>query len=122
MKVYNKDVNFSITNIDDAKNFELAIQNLKKNEKTVKEIAGLVREGKAKLFDLMETQMRMFRAFFKECTGEDVLVDCRDLAVAKAEYSSFMDSLQEQIANYTSNVNEPVITPVVNNILGNINV
>ena len=121
MKIYGKEVEFRITNIDNAKNFQDAIKNMETNEKAVHEMAALVKQGKASLYDLMEIQMKMFRAFFKECVGEDVLVDCRDLQVAKNTYHDFIADLGEQMSNYSDEDNAATNTGITN-IMGAIDV
>ena len=100
MKINGMDINFSFTNIDDAARFEIAIKNMEENEKKVKEVVEYIEKGQAGLTHLMKAQMMMFKEFFKDCVGEDVLSDCRDLKEAKTTYLSFIEELNNQTKDY----------------------
>lgn len=89
MVIYGKEIDFKISRLKDAGNFELALQNMEKSEKEISKSNGRITE-------VIEKGIRMFRNFFKDATGVDVLEDCEDFTEAKEAYLYFLEEIKEQ--------------------------
>lgn len=76
MKIYGKEVDFKISRLKDAENFEMALRELETAEKKIGEGSGTLKE-------VFEKGITMFKKFFLKATGEDVLGECSDFEEAK---------------------------------------
>lgn len=90
MKIYNKEIDFKISRLEDASRMELALQHMGVAEEQVK-----AREGDL-LSDILRRQIKMFSDFFKDATQMDVLEGCTDLYEAKKAYFDFLKEIQKQ--------------------------
>lgn len=91
MKINGMEVDFRISNLKHAGNMELALQHMSKAEDKIRKMGKDVPMSKI-LGDMID----VFREFFKEATGTDVLADCEDFAVAKQTYADFLDEVKKQ--------------------------
>lgn len=88
MNIRGKEINFKLSRLKDAGNYELA---LKKMEQTEKEIA-----KKQKTSEVIAGTINMLRQFMIDATGVDVLKDCDDVIEAKEVYYEFLKNVTEQ--------------------------
>lgn len=89
MKVRGMDVDFKISRVKDAEKMEAALQKMEKREKQIQ-------KEKGNLSLVLTHMIEMFRDFFKETTGIDILDGCEDLDEAREEYYSFLNQIAEQ--------------------------
>lgn len=90
MLINGKELDFKIFNLKDAGNMELALKEMEKKEKEI-------REGKdLSISSAMQTMLDLFRNFFKTATGVDVLEGCEDVLDAKQAYSDFLKEISRQ--------------------------
>lgn len=89
MLVYGKEVDFKISRLKNAGDFELALNEMSEKEEEIKGYKGPMR-------GLIEKCINMFRDFFKKATGVDVLEECEDLDEAKKAYFEFLDEIKKQ--------------------------
>lgn len=92
MQINNMEVDFRISRLKDAAAFEKALDNMAVAEKKVS-----AKKGR-KLSEVIQDTVNVFRDFFMEATGADVLADCGDLEVAKSCYLQFLEDIQAQKA------------------------
>lgn len=88
MQIYGKEIDFKISRLSDASAMNLALEHMEKAEKEIKETKGLS--------EVIGQSLHMFREFFRETTGQDVLEGCEDLYEAKTAYYSFLKEVQKQ--------------------------
>ena len=90
MLINGKELDFKISNLKDAGNMELALKEMEKKEKEI-------REGKdLSISSVMQAMFDLFRNFFKTATGVDVLEGCEDVLDAKQAYSDFLTEVSRQ--------------------------
>lgn len=89
MLVYGKEVDFKISRLKNAGDFELALNEMSEKEEEIKGYKG-------PMIGLIEKCINMFRDFFKKATGVDVLEECEDLDEAKKAYFEFLDEIKKQ--------------------------
>ena len=89
MLVYGKEVDFKISRLKNAGDFEMALNEMSAKEEEIKGYKG-------PMTGLIEKCINMFRDFFKKATGTDVLEECEDLDEAKNAYFEFLDEIQKQ--------------------------
>ena len=90
MLINGKELDFKIFNLKDAGNMELALKEMEKKEKEI-------REGKdLSISSVIQTMLDLFRNFFKTATGVDVLEGCEDVLDAKQAYSDFLTEVSRQ--------------------------
>lgn len=90
MLINGKELDFKISNLKDAGNMELALKEMEKKEKEI-------REGKdLSISSVMQAMLDLFRNFFKTATGVDVLEGCEDVLDAKQAYSDFLKEISRQ--------------------------
>ena len=89
MLICGKEVDFKISRLKDAGNFEMALEEMKTKEEEIKEYKG-------PMTGLIEKCINMFRDFFKKATGTDVLEACEDMDEAKNAYFKFLDEIKKQ--------------------------
>ncbi len=97
MIVNGVEFDFRISNKTHAANFEKALQGMQKMEK---EIRTLQPETPASY--VLGKMEQMFRNFFRQATGIDVIGDCEDVAEMKAMYMEFLDKIAEQKKDFLS--------------------
>lgn len=90
MQIYGKEVDFKISRLKDAGNMELALKNMEKAEIKAK-------EGKT-IQEILGAMIQVFRQFFIDATGRDVLAECEDLEEAKEAYLAFLEEVKQQKA------------------------
>lgn len=91
MTIHGKEVDFQVSNIKHAGNMELALKNMEKTEKTIQNMA-----KEASLSEILQKLIAVFRDFFVEATGVDVLEECQDLEEAKQTYVCFLHEVKKQ--------------------------
>lgn len=89
MKIYGKEIDFKISRLKDAGNYETALNEMQVNETELSKYSG-------PMTGLIEMCINMFRNFFKRATGTDVLEGCEDLDEAKKAYLEFLDEIKKQ--------------------------
>lgn len=89
MVIYGKEIDFKISRLKDAGNFELALQNMDKSEKEIS-------KSKGRITEVITQGIKMFRDFFKDATGVDVLEKCEDFNEAKEAYACFLNEVKKQ--------------------------
>ena len=88
MQVYGKEIDFKIGRLKDAAALETAITNMGEAEEQVRK--------ETKLVKVMSRMNDMFRQFFIDATGVDVLEECGDLEEAKRAYYEFLGEVGKQ--------------------------
>lgn len=91
MTINGKEVDFRISNLEHASKMELALQHMEKAEHDILNL----KEG-TPLSEALRKMIAVFRDFFVETTGVDVLEDCQDLEDAKQVYSDFLVEVKKQ--------------------------
>lgn len=88
MQIRGREIDFRISRLSDASAMNLALKHMDGNEKEVKKTKNIE--------EVIEKALTMFRDFFKEATGQDVLEDCDDLYEAKMTYYGFLKEIEKQ--------------------------
>ena len=88
MTIGNKEFDFKISRISDAKKMEDAIKKMEKTEQKIGK--------KQNLSEILQETIRMFQDFFVDTVGENVLAGCEDVAEAKAAYLAFLSDVMRQ--------------------------
>ena len=91
MHIYGKEIDFKISRLKDAENFEAALQEMNVKEKEISQYKG-------PMTGLIERGIGMFRGFFAKATGVDVLEGCDDFNEAKKAYFAFLEEIKIQKA------------------------
>lgn len=91
MRIYGKEVDFKISRIKDAENFENALKEMRAKEECIGKYNG-------PLSGLVGMCIGMFRGFFVKATGVDVLEECEDMEEAKKAYFDFLEEVKKQKA------------------------
>lgn len=88
MQIRGKEVDFRVSRLKDAAALEQAIDNMGKKEEEIRK--------EKTLTAVISKTNEMFRQFFIDATGTDVLVDCEDLQESKETYTEFLRGVGEQ--------------------------
>ena len=88
MQIRGKEVDFRVSRLKDAAALELAINNMGKKEEEIRK--------EKTLTAVISKTNEMFRQFFIDATGTDVLEDCEDLQESKETYTEFLRGVGEQ--------------------------
>ena len=88
MQIRGKEVDFRVSRLKDAAALEQAIDNMGKKEEEI-------RKEKTLTAAISKTN-EMFRQFFVDATGTDVLDGCEDLQESKETYTEFLRGVGEQ--------------------------
>lgn len=88
MQIYGKEIDFRISRLSDASAMDLALNHMGKTEEKIKKAK--------KINEVIAQSICMFRDFFRETTGQDVLEGCEDLYEAKMEYYKFLKEIEAQ--------------------------
>lgn len=88
MQINGKEIDFKISRLEDAGKMEIALQHMKEKENSIKSLK--------KLTEIIPEMIVMFRVFFQEATGEDIIGECTDLNEAKETYMSFLKEVNKQ--------------------------
>lgn len=91
MLIYGKEVDFKISRLSNAAAMENALKLMEKDEDKIKKLSKDA--GAAKV---VGAGLTMFRNFFRNATGSDVLEGCDDLEDAAKAYYDFLDAIKEQ--------------------------
>lgn len=90
MTINGKEIDFSIANIEHARNMEKALRNMEKEENEIRNM------GEVQMSVMLKKMIGVFQNFFSEATGVDVLEDCTDFVKAKEAYSDFLTEIKKQ--------------------------
>lgn len=93
MQINNVEVDFKISRLKDAAAMELALTNMGKREKKINDMKS---DKNSKLTEVIGGLLDMFRNFFLEATGTDVLNECGDVEEATQAYYTFLDEIKKQ--------------------------
>lgn len=88
MQIRGREVDFKIGRLKDAEALEKALDNMGVNEKKI--------NRKGKLSEILAEEIRLFRTFIVEATGEDILDGCEDFEEAKGAYMDMIQGVAEQ--------------------------
>ncbi len=88
MKIYGQEVNFRITRIDDAQRYKAALDEMQKDEQKLQKLKS------SDLATFLKSYIEMFRRFFVNATGVDVLKECSDAQEAHDAYISFLREIK----------------------------
>ena len=88
MQIRGKEVDFRVSRLKDAAALEQAIDNMGKKEEEIRK--------EKTLTAVISKTNEMFRQFFIDATGTDVLEDCEDLQESKETYTEFLRGVGEQ--------------------------
>lgn len=90
MTINGKEVDFRISNLKHAAAMDLALKKMGKTEDKIRT------SDKKDLVTVLSSMISMFREFFCDATGEDVLADCEDLQEARIAYEEFLAEISKQ--------------------------
>ena len=88
MQIRGREVDFKISRLKDVGNMDLALKHMGKTEEELKKTE--------KVAVYFEKYLNMFRDFFRETTGVDVLDGCDDVLEAKETYYEFLEEVKKQ--------------------------
>lgn len=91
MLIYGKEVDFKISRLSNATAMEMALKAMERDEDKLREMPKDA--GAAKVIG---AGLAMFRHFFQNACGVDVLEGCDDLEDASREYYAFLDGIKAQ--------------------------
>lgn len=89
MTIYGKEIDFKITRVKDAGNFHMALKAMEKEEKE------LQKKKSADIVTFLGGYIKMFRRFFVNATGTDVLENCEDAQEAQEAYIEFLREINK---------------------------
>lgn len=90
MVVNGKELDFRIGNLRHAAAYEKALIQMGETEDKIKNMK------EEKLTPVLKAMIDMFRQFFLEATGVDVLADCEDMQEAREAYEQFLGEIVKQ--------------------------
>lgn len=90
MIINNIEIQFSITDVNQAAAFDAALKEMEAVEKTLK--ADFAAK-KMSYIDFLKGAIAMLKDFFVKATGVDVLGECSDYIVAQDIYFCFLDEI-----------------------------
>lgn len=93
MKINNVEFDFKISSLKHASAMELALEHMDEKEK---EINKKKTNPKSKLTEVLSDTLDMFRQFFIDSTGTDVIQDCDDVREATDYYYEFLEEVKKQ--------------------------
>jgi hypothetical protein len=88
LKINNVEFEFDIYDVDNSERFEEAIEKLSESEEAVKKATET-----QKMSVVNKAFIGMFKQFFINATGVDVLADCKNSKTAEEAYSEFLDEI-----------------------------
>lgn len=91
MLIYGKEIDFKISRLSNAAAMENALKLMEKDEEKLKKMP-----DNAGAFKVIAAGIAMFRNFFKNATGVDVLEECDDLEDATKAYFDFLNAIKVQ--------------------------
>lgn len=92
MKINNVEFDFRVTNLKHASALKTALENMQKSEhETRKKI-----KADTDVSEAFGAMIDVFRQFFIDATGEDVLTGCDDFMDARKAYEDFLGEIQKQ--------------------------
>lgn len=89
MKIYGKDIDFRITRVEDAEKFKDALKKMQNDE------AKLQKMKNSDLASFLKEYIEMFRKFFTNATGQNVLEECSDAQEAHDAYIEFLREIKK---------------------------
>lgn len=98
MKVNNIEFDFNISSLKQASAMELALEHMGEREK---KINSKKTNPKCRLTEVLADTLDMFRQFFTEATGTDILQECDDIREATGIYYAFLDEVKKQKEHIT---------------------
>lgn len=90
MVINGKEVDFRIGNLRHAAAYEKALNQMGEAEDKIKSMK------EKNLTPVLKAMIDMFRQFFLEATGVDVLADCEDMQDARDAYEQFLGEIGKQ--------------------------
>lgn len=93
MKVNNVKFEFNISSLKQAGALELALDHMDEREKKINKKKA---DHKSKLTEILSDTLDMFKQFFIEATGADILQECEDVREATGIYYRFLDEVKKQ--------------------------
>lgn len=90
MNINGVELEFKLSNISHARNFQKAIDGMAEAEKKIKNM------GNAKLDEVLGEVKGMFKNFFVTATGKDVVGDCEDTEEMVNMYNEFLAEVKKQ--------------------------
>lgn len=93
MKVNNVEFEFNISSLKQACALELALDHMDEREKKINKKKAA---PKSRLTEVLSDTLDMFRQFFIEATGADLLQECDDVREATGIYYKFLDEVKKQ--------------------------
>lgn len=93
MKVNNVEFEFNISSLKQAGALELALDYMGEREKKLNKKKA---NSKSRLTEVLSDTLDMFRQFFVEATGVDILQECDDVREATGIYYKFLDEVKKQ--------------------------
>lgn len=90
MTIYGKEVDFKISRLKCAAAMEQALKKMEKTEQAIQKMQ------KDSLVKVMSAMISMYREFFKDTTGVDVLEACEDYEEAQEAYYKFLNDIKIQ--------------------------
>ena len=93
MKINNVEFEFNISSQKQACALELALAHLDEREKKTNKKKA---DPKSRLTEVLSDTLDMFRQFFIEATGADILQECDDVREATGIYYRFLDEVKKQ--------------------------
>ena len=91
MTINGKELDFKISNLKDAGNFEMASMHMDASEEEIKKLG-----DKAGISTTFAKTIEAFQKFFIEATGVDVLEGCGDLQEAIDVFNEFVEEVKQQ--------------------------
>lgn len=89
MNINGKEIDFKISRLECAAKMDSALHKMGGKEKEIK-------EKETSLPGIIKSMISMFRNFFIDATGVDVLENCTDLEEAKESYLEFLKEVKGQ--------------------------
>lgn len=93
MKINNVEFEFNISSLKQAGALELALDHMSEKEKKINKKKT---NPKSRLTEVLSDTLDMFRQFFIEATGADLLQECDDVREATGIYYKFLDEVKKQ--------------------------
>ena len=93
MNVNNVEFELNISSLKHACALELALDHMDEREKKINKKKA---DPKSRLTEVLSDTLDMFRQFFIEATGADLLQECDDVREATGIYYKFLDEVKKQ--------------------------
>lgn len=91
MKINGVEIDFKVSNISHARNFQKAVNDMGKAEKNISQM-----KDKGSLEAVLSALKDMFVQFFITATGVDVVGTCEDIEEMENMYNDFLEEIKKQ--------------------------